>query len=49
MTPRLVLLEGENSTQIGNLKGVTTWCEMCQLDTDHNGTWHLEREVPGNG
>jgi hypothetical protein len=42
---QLHLLKGENSTQIGNLKGVTTWCEMCKEQTDHNGTWHLEREM----
>lgn len=45
MKPHLILLGGEDYTQIGNLKGATVWCEMCQEDTDHNATWHLEWEL----
>lgn len=41
----LHVLNGDHYTQIGNLSGITVWCEMCQEQTDHNSTWHLEREM----
>lgn len=41
----LYLPKDDNYPQVGNLKGITTWCEMCQEQTDHNTNWHLEREM----